>query len=218
MTVAQHPGRNQVHSQADARDEHRFVEADGQGLEEASHRLPGDQNRDHRQDHGARVPTEHAHLPGSERVTGIAGVSARVEIGERGDAERRRVARHVPAVGEERHRVEGVPGDDLDDHHRRREGDDPPGLDLAARLAPREDSCGCAAISSGFTSCMRRYPRVAREPDPRLRDAHRRQDRLSRSRISILATPLCVSCLRPPVSRPLSCSPAASTVRYSPCA
>ena len=55
---------------------------------------------------------------------------AREQVGEPGDAERRRMGRHVPAVGDKRHRAEQVAADDLADHHRGGEDHHEPGSPL----------------------------------------------------------------------------------------
>jgi hypothetical protein len=52
-------------------------------------------------------------------------------VGERRDAQRRGVRRHVPAVREQRHRAEGRARGDLDHHHREGQDDDPAGLAFA---------------------------------------------------------------------------------------
>ena len=60
------------------------------------------------------------------------GVAAREPIGQSGNRQRPGMGGHVEAIGQERHRAIDRAGNDLADHHRRRQRDDDPG---AARIA-----------------------------------------------------------------------------------
>ncbi len=66
-----------------------------------------------------------ADLAGAEAVAPSVGMTLRIGIGDRGDAERARMGRHVKAVGEQRHRVEDETGGDFRHHHHGGEGDHP---------------------------------------------------------------------------------------------
>ena len=61
------------------------------------------------------------------------------QIGKRGDAERRGMGRHVPAVGQQRHRAEQRSCHDFADHHDRGQRDHEPGAALVARVFRTEE-------------------------------------------------------------------------------
>ena len=100
-----------------------------------------------REQHGPGEPSEGVHLARPEGVARVAGVAPRVHVGERRDPEGGGVGGHVQAVGQERHRGEGEPGDDLHHHHRRGDRDHEQGAALSgpADLLPE----GVAVLPAG---------------------------------------------------------------------
>jgi hypothetical protein len=87
-------------------------------------------DRDQRQDDGAGKRRQIAKLAGAEGEMGIARMPTRECIGDRGNPERRGVGRHVPAIGQQRHRSEKRARDDLADHHCRSQRHHEPGTAL----------------------------------------------------------------------------------------
>ena len=86
-------------------------------MDQSDHAFVSHLNGDHRQDDRACKGSEVAELAGAEAETGTLGVLARKQIGQSGDPERHRVCRHVPAVGEQRHRSGQPARHDLTHHH-----------------------------------------------------------------------------------------------------
>ena len=62
-----------------------------------------------------------------------------ITIGQRCDAESHGVGRHMPAVGQERHRTEHAAADDLGDHHPQRQPDHEPGAAFVTRVMRAEE-------------------------------------------------------------------------------
>ena len=73
-----------------------------------------------------------AHLAGAESEAFVAGVAAGIAIGKCGYQHGSRMGRHVPAVGNQRHRAEDAARGDFDHHHRGGDGDDQPGPALVS--------------------------------------------------------------------------------------
>ena len=139
LGIEEQPGAQKVHAEADDRHDDRLLEADGDRREQADDRLVADQERDQRQDQGARKSSKVAELAGAVREAGIVGVAAGEVVGQGRDAEGGRVGRHVPPVGHERHRPEDRAGDDLGHHHDRRQTDDDPGAPRVAVMTHAEE-------------------------------------------------------------------------------
>src|SRR5262245_41815875 len=132
MLLAQQKGADDVDNEAEHGDRDRLAIGDGHGVDQPLKTLEGDLDRDNGEDDGAGKGGEIAELSGAEGEMAVARLAAGKEIGERGNAERRRMGCHVPAVGEQRHRAEQDAGDDLADHHDRGQRDHKPGAALIA--------------------------------------------------------------------------------------
>jgi hypothetical protein len=141
---------------------------DRQRREKSVHRFPGHEKGDHGQDDRASKSAQHSNLSRAETVERIGGMPAAEIISDRGDEKRGDVRAHVPAIDQQRHRVEGDPGRDLEHHHGGRYRDD-----VRAPLGRDESSaksCECRNASD--------------RPDIR------RKVRLSKGRVSIASATL----------------------------
>jgi hypothetical protein len=123
MGVQQGDAR-QVDHQADHRDRQRPGVVDrvrrgqpGDRLADRRHRHQGEGDR-------AGEAGQGPDLAGAKGQGVVIGVAAGGRVGEGGQAQGGDVGRHVPAVGEERHRAGRVADHDLDHHGRRGQPDD----------------------------------------------------------------------------------------------
>src|SRR5690348_13184546 len=64
--ATEQPGAGDVHGEAESRNRDRLGKMDRHRLENATHRLVADQQRDHRKDDGAGETSEIAELAGAE--------------------------------------------------------------------------------------------------------------------------------------------------------
>ena len=101
VTAAQKPCARDVHSEAEAGDRDGFGEMDRHRGKQTADRLVADQQRDHREDDGARETGEIAQLAGAEGETRIIGMPPRVAIGKGGKQQRARMGAHMHPVGDE---------------------------------------------------------------------------------------------------------------------
>ncbi|MNX69586.1 hypothetical protein D3C86_1008080 [compost metagenome] len=111
----------QVHQQADGGDGHRLLVVDGLRAEQPFHRSEHHQRGHPQQEDGAGEGRQHLDFPRAEGEAPIRGQPARGGVGEGREANRQRVRTHVPAVGQQGHRVEPEAGGNL--HHHRGECD-----------------------------------------------------------------------------------------------
>ena len=132
VMVVQHGTAHQVHREAGHGDADGLVVVDRQRVDQPHQRFERHHEGDHRQRDRAGKAAEHADLAGAVAVARIRGVDAGVAVGEQRDAEGGDVRRHVPAVGQQRHRAAGHAGHDLDQHHHRGQRDDAPRAGLGA--------------------------------------------------------------------------------------
>ena len=100
---AQDRGHGLFHYEPDDRNPDRLIERNLTRVHETTARLPRNQKRHDAKHDGAREPAQNADLPSTEGVARAATVATREPIGEGRDAQRRSMARHVPAVGEQGH-------------------------------------------------------------------------------------------------------------------
>ena len=151
VLVAEQPGADEIDHKPDHGDGYRFCVGDGDRPRQSHQTLIGDHECDDAENDRARESGEVAELSRAEGEARVMGVSPRILISECGDGERRGVRRHVPAVGEKRHRAEHDAADDLGDHHRGCQPDDEPGSPLIAGVpraqknvlvCPRIESAG----------------------------------------------------------------------------
>ena len=106
MAAGQQPGARDIDQEAEDRNRDRFVEADGNGIEQARNGFVADQQGDHRQDDGAAVSREIAELAGAEREIAIVRIFAGVGVSQRRQQQRTGMGRHVQAVGDQGQRAE----------------------------------------------------------------------------------------------------------------
>jgi len=90
---------------------------DRQRDEKALRRLHRHQHPHRAEAKGAGVGGERRDLAGAEGEAGVPPVTPGKNIGSQSDAQRQDMGAHVPAVGQQGHRVEPPAHDDLDDHH-----------------------------------------------------------------------------------------------------
>jgi hypothetical protein len=115
--MVQQPGADQVHGQAQYGDPAGLQEPDRLRMQQPLGGLVGDQRSDNRQRDGAGEPGQLANLAGAERKPWVRSIPGRIAVRQSGDAERRGMGRHVPAVGHHRHRPVDRAAHDLGDHH-----------------------------------------------------------------------------------------------------
>ena len=93
----------------------------------------GHKQGDDGKDNGAGKTAEDSNFGGAETVQRIRGMAATKVIGESRDDEGGDVCAHVPAIGQQRHRIGSDANDDLEHHHRRRNADNDAGASLRRR-------------------------------------------------------------------------------------
>src|SRR5512139_798540 len=112
-----------IHRQADNGDDDRFVVAYQLRRRESLHALPGNQYRHGGQDDRTAEGGQVAQLAGPEREARMGPVFSRKGISCCGDGEGSDMGGHVHSVGEQSHRSEQLPGDDLGNHDEERQAD-----------------------------------------------------------------------------------------------
>ncbi|SVK50670.1 Uncharacterised protein [Acinetobacter baumannii] len=115
--AAQQPGAEQVDGQPDRADGDGFVVMNRAGIQQPLPRLKQHQRRHQHQQHCAGVTGQHFDLPGAEAEAAILGQPACGAVSQHRQAQGQRVRTHVPAVGQQRHRVKQPAAGDLDSHH-----------------------------------------------------------------------------------------------------
>ena len=162
VLVAQQPRADKIDGKAEHRDRNRFAIGDRDGAHHPLHALKGNLYGDDPQDDGAGEGGEIAKFAGAESEIRVGCLPTRKEIGQRGNAQRRGMGRHVPAVGEQRHRAEQRSRHDLADHHDRGQRDHEPGAALVAVVRGAQSSANLTANWIAL-SCGRRPMRWIRE-------------------------------------------------------
>ena len=148
--AAQEPGAEDVDSKPEDGDRDRLAEADRDGREETHDRLIGDEERDRRQNEGARKPREIAEFASAEGEARVVRTAPGEAVGERRQQEGARVGAHVQSVGDERDRAEEPASDDLGRHHRRAQGDHAPSLAFVLRVLLAEEHVAMRGESDGI--------------------------------------------------------------------
>src|SRR5215472_3856194 len=139
VTVAQQPRADKIYGEAEASHRNRLTVDDRHRGDQPQYALISDLDRDHAEDERAGERGKITELACPERKTRISRLPAREQIGRTGNAERRGMRAHVPAVGKQRHRAEEGAGDDLAGHHDKRQRDHEPGAALVPRVLLAEE-------------------------------------------------------------------------------
>ena len=134
VVVAQKPCADEIDDKADNSNCDGLAEIDRHRIEQSQYALPAHDQRDQRQHDRAGKAREIAELAGAEGEACIVRMSARVEIGERRDQHGADMGRHMPAIGEQRHRAVNRARADLDHHHDGGQRDDEPDTALIALM------------------------------------------------------------------------------------
>jgi len=133
--LAEDQRADQVHREAEHGNDDGLAVVDGlrrpQPLDRAEQHHAGDAE----QEDGAGEAAENLDLPGAEGKARVAGVAARAGVGQRAEADGHRVRAHVPAVGQQCHRVEPPAGQDLHHHGDRGDPHHRPGAALRRGVA-----------------------------------------------------------------------------------
>jgi hypothetical protein len=129
-TAAQKPGTCDIDGETHTGDRDCLGEMNLDRGKQTGHRLVADQNRDYRENDGARETSEIAEFAGAERKVGILGMSARVRVRKRREEQRAGVGTHVQAVRDERYRSKEETADYFRTHHRATEPDHSPRIAL----------------------------------------------------------------------------------------
>ena len=135
MIVAQQPRADEIDAEAEHRDGDGLAIGDGHRMSEAGHAFVGDLYGDHGQDDRAGKGGEIAEFAGAERETRIARLPSRKQVGQGGDPERGSMGRHVPTIGQQRHRSGEPSHQDFTDHHDRSQPDHEPGPAFVLMMA-----------------------------------------------------------------------------------
>jgi len=93
----------------------------------------GERDPDQRQCAGKS--SQHFNFPGAKRKAAIMGVMTRGLVGDDGQTKRERVRAHVPAIGEQGHRVVVPAAGDFGDHHDQGEQHGVAGVAFGKRVA-----------------------------------------------------------------------------------
>jgi hypothetical protein len=115
----------EVHEQSHDRHRKGLAERDRKRMREPQHRFVHHPESDDGEDDRARVTGERVDLARTEAERGLARASASEPICERRHSERAGMRGHVPTVRRQREGVRPIPDDELADHHRAGENDDP---------------------------------------------------------------------------------------------
>ena len=91
----------------------------GTGEIEAVDAFSGHDQRKENQHDRAGEGRQGVDLAGAEIEARVPGMAAGVVVGERGNGQGGSVTAHVETIGQERHRAEGDPGRDFEDHGHR---------------------------------------------------------------------------------------------------
>jgi hypothetical protein len=135
VIVAQQPGADEIDAEAEHRDRDGLAIGDGHRMSEACNAFVGDLNGNHGQDDRTGKGSEVAEFAGAKRETRIARLPSRKQIGQGGDPERGSMGRHVPAIGQQRHRSGEPPPRDFTNHHHRGQPDHEPDAAFVLMMA-----------------------------------------------------------------------------------
>ena len=147
--VAEQPGAGEIDGEAEHRDGDRFAKRDRNRIEKPIGALIGDLNRNQAEDDGAGESREIAELAGAEAEADVAGMLPREHIGQRRNAECCGMGRHVPAIGQQRHRSEDRAGGDLSHHHDDGQHDHEPGPALIMGVLRPEEHVVVSPLVEG---------------------------------------------------------------------
>ena len=139
MIAAEQPGAGNVDGKPKGCDRDGLSKLDRHRIEQATDGLVTNQQRDHRQDDGAGKSGEIAEFSRAECKSRVAGVSARVGIGEGCEQQCARMRAHMKPIGDQRDRSEQPAADNLGNHHDSAEPDHRPGPALALVMVLAEE-------------------------------------------------------------------------------
>lgn len=120
MPMAEQPGARDVDQQAEHRNQDRIAKRDGVRFGEPHDRFIGNAQRYQPQHHRRSEPGQFPDLARTPAISGIGDMALGIGIGDRGNAQRADVRRHVKSVRQQRHRSGQIARDDLANHHPRR--------------------------------------------------------------------------------------------------
>jgi hypothetical protein len=129
-----------THGQPEHRDEHRLLNMDWLGPEEALDGAVDHERSDHQQEDRAGSAAQHLELPGAELEPRILRALADSGIGKGAQSNGHRMASHVEAACQQRHRVVEPAHGDLDHHHRGRDPHRQARAAVVGNVAGVEDS------------------------------------------------------------------------------
>ena len=138
VVVLQQPGAGQVHRQPQQRRADGLVVADGQRMHQPLDRFDQHGQRHPHQQQRAGVATQHLDLPGSKREALVTCIACRHPVGKDRQPQRHRMGTHVPAVGQQGHRIDRPAHTDLHAHHHQRQHQHPARAALGLRIALRK--------------------------------------------------------------------------------
>ncbi len=138
MILFEKEGANHIYCQRHAGYADRLIKMNCERNKETMDGFPGHEQRDHREHDGAGEPTEDADFACPEAILLVGRMPARKIVGNRRDEERGHMRAHVPAIGQQRHRVRKNAGGDFDHHHHAGDGDDDAGAAFAFREVAHE--------------------------------------------------------------------------------
>ena len=128
---AQYPHRHPVDDQAQHRHGDGLVQGNGYRCNQALDALYSHDQGEYRQQHRPGEAAQGVDLAGAKAEGRVMGVFAGVDIGESRDRQGAGMGSHMQAVCQQGHGAVDQPGDNLDHHHGRRQGDHPQGTLLA---------------------------------------------------------------------------------------
>ena len=138
MVVLQQPGAGQIHRQAQQRRADGLVVADGQRVHQPLDRFDQHGQRHADEQQRAGIAAQYLDLPGAEREALVTGIACRHPVGKDRQPQRHRVRTHVPAIGQQGHRIDRPAHTDLHAHHDQGQDQHPARAALGLWIALRE--------------------------------------------------------------------------------
>ena len=126
ILLSEQPRTEQVNPESERRDCDGLAVCNGNRADKPDGTFIGNLDRYQRENDGARKSGKITEFARSESEARVTCMLARGDIRQPSDAESRRMAGHVPAVSQQRHRTGESAADNFRDHHNGRKGDHKP--------------------------------------------------------------------------------------------
>src|SRR5436309_8813637 len=138
MAIGEQPCTAEIYQQPYASDADRLVKVNFKWSKQPVHGFARHQERYDREHNGTGEPAKHTDLSCAKAEARVPSLRSRKIVGHGCYQKRKDMSAHVPAVGQQRHRVRHQPDDDLDDHHCSRNPDYDAGAPFRVRKIRNE--------------------------------------------------------------------------------